>query len=157
MKILYNTPERLIVEHKPVWIAVFITLFSLIFIAVGLLMTRETLFGLVFVGVGLFFGVVFSLVFVKRTQVIFDRTAQTVELRRKSLQRYTRRDWDLRHFERAMVQSTTSDEGTKMYRPTLVFSGGMDAGKHPIVSSYQSGKGAQRLVDAINGWHSTAP
>ncbi len=39
-----------------------------------------------------------------------------------------------------------------MHRPVLILEKGMSSGRHPIVEAYVSGRGAQRMVDAVNSW-----
>jgi len=153
MKITRDTPEQLIIENNPIWLAVFLTLFSLIFIGIGLFMMREEFwFGLLFVGSGLIVGTLFSVIFIRRTQFIFDRPGNLVEMRRKSLLGFTNRTWELQYLDRAIVQSSRSSEGTTTYRAALVFDGGMDAGTHPITIVYSSGSGADRAANAVNHW-----
>ncbi|MEM6305267.1 MAG: hypothetical protein AAF744_11130 [Pseudomonadota bacterium] len=152
MKVLRDTPEQLIIENNPIWLAVFLTGFALIFLGIGLFtMSTDFWLGLAFVAGGVLAGTVFLISFVRRTQVIFDRPQNRVEMRRRSLLGYSTRSWALEHFARADVQSSRSDNSTT-YRAVMVFDGGMDAGTHPITLVYSSGSGAQRACDAINRW-----
>lgn len=152
MKIKRNTPTQLILENNPIWLAVFVTVFALTFTGIGLInLTAEPMMGAMFVGGGLFFGVVFNMVFVRRTQLILDATARSVELRRRSWFGYTRLTWDLQHLGPAHVQTSfPSDRQT--HRPAIDITGGMDAGTHPLTLVYSSGAGARRAVQAINTW-----
>lgn len=154
MKVLRDTPEKLIVEHNPVVLSVLLTLFGMVFVAIGLFtFPLAWWFGSIFLIVGLGIAIGFNMIFTRRTRVSFDRRTGQVTLRRKTFQRTINRTWNLADFDRAAVESTTMDGGTGT-RPTLIFSGGMDAGRHPIVRAYASGSGAQNIVTAINAWHS---
>ena len=152
MKINRNTPQQLIVENNPVWLAVILGVSTLIFVGVGLSKLSQDLWtGAAIIGAALVMGAIFNLAFVRRSQFIFDRPGNLVEMRRKSLVRYTKRSWELAHLERAIVQSSRSDD-TTTYRAALVFTDGMDAGTHPITLVYSSGRGASRAAEAINNW-----
>lgn len=156
MKVTRETPDQLIIENNPIWLAVFISVFALVFVAVGLfLMSTEFWMGVAFTGAGLVVGVVFNLAFTRRTQVIFDRPGNLVEMRRKSLLGYSKRSWHLEHLSGADVQSSRSDN-TTTYRAVMIIDGGMDAGTHPLTLVYSSGSGAQTAANAINRWlHAT--
>ncbi|MGC1495797.1 MAG: hypothetical protein WA790_08310 [Sulfitobacter sp.] len=152
MKVTRNTPDQLIVENNPIWLAVFVSSFALIFIVAGIFTVQsETFVGVAFIIGGLVIGSVFNIVFIRRTQVILDRPRNLVELRRKSLLGFKRRTWELGHLERADVQTSRSDD-SDTHRAVLVFSDGMDAGIHPITVVYTSGSGADRAASAINSW-----
>ena len=152
MKISRNTPEQLILDNNPIWLALFVTGFSLVFVAIGLANLGPTPgMGAAFIGGGLFFGVVFNMVFTRRTQLILDRPANKVELRRRSWFGYSRLSWELQYLQEAVVQTSRSGD-TDTHRAALVISGGMDAGVFPVTLVYSSGRGAKRARDAINGW-----
>lgn len=152
MKVTRDTPNQLIIENNPVWLAVFISVFALIFVGVGLfLMRQEFWMGVGFTLAGLVVGVIFNLAFTRRTQIIFDRPGNLVEMRRKSLLGYSKRSWALEHLSRADVQSSRSDN-TTTYRAVMISDGGMDAGTHPITLVYSSGSGADTAAGAINRW-----
>jgi len=156
MKVTRRTPDQLIVENNPVWMAIGISACSLLFVAIGVSMiTTELLIGLVFAGTGLLMGTVFILAFIRRTQLILDRPRNLVELRRKSMLRYLRMTWGLDELDRAILQTSNSGDSTT-YRVALRIDKGMDAGTHPVTLVYTSGTGGERAVDAINAWLSDA-
>ena len=155
MKVTHDTPEKLIIENNPIWLAIFISVFGMVFVAVGLfLMSQEFWMGLLFAGAGLVVIVVFNLAFTRRTQFIFDHPGNLVDMRRKSLLGFTNRTWSLEHLDRAVIQSSRSDNSTT-YRAALVFNGGMDPGTVPITIVYSSGSGAERAANAVNNWLAT--
>ena len=152
MKITRDTSDQLILENNPFWLALFISAFGLVFTAIGLfLISSEFWMGLTFTLSGLVVIVVFNLAFTRRTQFIFDRPANLVEMRRKSLLGYATRTWELAHLDRATIQSSRSNNSTT-YRAALVFSGGMEPGTVPITIVYSSGSGADRAANAVNNW-----
>jgi|TARA_R110002049_G_scaffold44333_3_gene129764 hypothetical protein len=152
MKITRDTPDQLIIENNPVLLAILLGLFALGFVGIGLFsLGDDTSLGLGFILGGMVFGGVFLAAFIRRSQVIFDRSTGRVEMRRKSVTGYRRRDWDLADLDRAIVERGPSD-GSMTYRTALVFTGGMDAGTHPITIVYSSGGGADRAAKAINRW-----
>lgn len=152
MKIITNTPDQLILENRPLWLAIFVTGFALLFVAIGLaILGPEPATGVAFVLGGLFFGVVFNMAFIRRTQLILDAPRTRVELRRRSWFGYKRWTWDLKYLERAVLETSRSGD-TDTHRAALIINGGMDEGVHPITLVYSSGRGAQRAKDAINNW-----
>ncbi len=97
------------------------------------------------------FFALFFWVFVRRNQLLLDRRAGTVTLRRRTLSRYSETIHDLDHLSRAIVQTSRGDD-SDTHRMALILSGGMDAGTHPFTAVYTSGTGARRAADAVNAW-----
>lgn len=156
MKVTRDTPNQLIIENNPVWLAVFVSLFAFLFIVVGIFIVQaETFVGIAFITGGLVIGSVFNLAFIRRTQLILDRPKNLVELRRRSMIGYKRRTWELGHLNQAIVQTSHSGD-TNTYRAALVFDDGMDAGTHPLTLVYSSGGGAKRASAAVNRWTSAS-
>lgn len=152
MKVTRDTPEQLIVENNPIWLAIFVSLFGLLFVGIGIAnLGNDPAMALPFILGGLGIAIGFNMIFIRRTQVILDAPRDLVELRRKSWLGYTRMTWQLRYLDRAVVQTSRSGD-SKTYRAALIIDGGMDAGTHPITLVYASGRGARRGADAINGW-----
>ncbi len=152
MKVIRDTSDQLIIENNPVWLAVFVSSFAVVFIGAGLFsLQSDTFVGVAFIIGGLVIGTVFNIAFIRRTQLILDAPRNLVELRRKSLLGYKRRNWELCYLDRAEVQVSHSGD-TDTYRAALIVTDGMDAGTHPITVVYYSGKGAKRAVTAINDW-----
>ncbi|MGJ8615259.1 MAG: hypothetical protein ACSHWS_00375 [Sulfitobacter sp.] len=156
MKVTRDTPDQLIIENNPVWLAVAVSAFAFLFIVVGLFTLQAEIFvGIAFIVGGSVIGIVFNLAFIRRTQLILNRTDNLVELRRKSLLGYKRRTWELEFLNSAIVQSSYSGD-TNTHRAALIFDDGMDAGTHPITLVYSSGSGAERAMTAINTWLATS-
>ena len=159
MKVTRNTPSQLILSNTPWFIGITLVFFILAFVGAGVFLASEggegILFGIFFAlfGGGMGFGAFCA--FVRRVQVILDRNNNSILIRRQSVFGYDAVEHELSHLSHAETESTTSrsDNGTStLYRPVLILDEGMSAGRHPIVEAYSSGRGAQRLVDAVNDW-----
>jgi len=159
MKVTRNTSSQLILSDTPWFIGTTLVLFILIFVGLGLFLMTDggeaILFGLIFAlgGGGLGFGAFCA--FVRRVEVIMDRDKDSIVIRRQSVFGYDAVEHVLSNLSHAEIESTTSrsNQGSsKLYRPVLILNKGMSAGRHPIVEAYSSGRGAQRLVDAVNTW-----
>ncbi len=152
MKVTRDTPDQLIIENNPIWLAIFVTAFGLLFFTMGLAnLGTDLKLALTFMAGGLGIAVVFNMAFVRRTQLILDHPRNHVELRRRSWFGYSKMTWEMRFLDRAIVETMHSGD-TPTNRAALVISGGMDAGTHPVTLVYSSGHGADRARDAINGW-----
>lgn len=151
MKPLTNTPDLLVLDHKP-WLMSLAMLAGLInFLGVGLnaLMEGEILFGVMFSGIGtLAWGGCF-LAFSRRVQLIFDARAGQIVKRKRSFFGYAQDVYPLAALRGAELEETRRD-GSSMYRPVLVLDGQANL---PVVSYYTSGSDPRRTVDAINAWH----
>ena len=142
MKVTRQTPDQLIISDTPWLIGIMLTLFILVFVGVGILsFADDPWFGLMFGGFGAGLGAVCLAVFVRRVQVILDRAADTLTIRRKSLFRYHSEQHQLSELSHAILEQTKANGGGTMYRATLVFDQGMSAGSHPITTAYSNGSG----------------
>lgn len=155
MKTLMNTPEMLILDHKPWVLSLGMLAGLLIFMGVGIgAMTQgEWLFGLMFAGIGgLTWGGCF-LVFAKRVQLIFDTQAGQIVKRKRSFFGYAQDVYPLDAFRGVKIEESRSD-GSTTYRPVLMFDGQPDL---PVVSYYTNGRQPHRTAQAINGWRDGNP
>ena len=159
MKVTRNTPSQLILSNTPWFIGITLVFFILAFVGAGVFLASEggegILFGIFFAlfGGGMGFGAFCA--FVRRVQVILDRNKNSILIRRQSVFGYDAVEHELSNLSHAETESTTSrsDNGTStLYRPVLILDEGMSAGRHLIVEAYSSGRGAHRLVDAVNDW-----
>ena len=159
MKVTRNTPNQLILSDTPWFIGIMLVFFILAFVGAGLFLASEggegILFGLFFALFGGGMGVGAFCAFVRRVQVILDRSQDRIMIRRQSVFGYDTVEHVLSNLSHAETESTISrsDKGTStLFRPVLILDEGMSAGRHPIVEAYSSGRGAHRLVDAVNDW-----
>ncbi|NSY39677.1 hypothetical protein [Leisingera sp. ANG59] len=159
MKITRNTPEQLILADTPWLIGIMLVFFILTFAATGLGMLSQggdlIWPGLLCTLAGGGMGTLAFCLFVRRVQVILDRPGGSIVIRRQSVFGYSQVEHRLADLSHAEVESTTSrsEDGPRtLYRPVLVLDGGMSVGRHPVVEAYTSGRGPQRLSEAINAW-----
>lgn len=153
MKVAEDTTQRLIIEDRPIALSLFLLLMVLAFGAVGAaLLFRGEIWGLMFIviGSGIPFG--FMFLFVRRVQVVFDRTENRVDFHRKNLLRSRHHDLPLADIARAELQVSKNLKGPDNYRAALVVDAGPNAGHHPITIAYTSGNDHARCVEAINTW-----
>ncbi|WP_246139477.1 hypothetical protein [Falsiphaeobacter marinintestinus] len=165
MTVPRNTHEQLIIADTPWLIGIALVFFIVAFGGAGafaaLAGIRDgdivlILFGAVFAVLGGGLGVGGLNVFVRRVQVIFDRTDNTLTIRRRTLFDYSEVHHPLTDLSHAKLEKTTGKKGGAMYRPVLVFDKGMSAGDHPIVQAFTNTGGPKRLVDAVNRWMTLA-
>lgn len=163
MKIIQDTPDLLIAEEMPWFIAVMLSLCLLLFVGVGLLVSSQTLLGAFVMG-GVGGGMCFAAIciFVERLQIILDARAGTATLRSRTILRHREEVLPLDDVLRATGESTLSGGDTssdpsrvrrRMYRPSLVLSDGAGGEVlRPITEIYDSSPASGKVVRAINDW-----
>jgi len=155
MNVKRNTPTQLIVENNPWFFAIIITFFALgmVVFSVTLMVQESILAGLFVLFVS---AIIFPLTLyfiVQRVQIILDTNSQTMTIRRRTLRKYTEVKHDLKHLSHAEIDTYHDPkDGSKTHCPIFVLSGGMSAGRHPMTSTHQSGRGPGRIVRAVNTW-----
>lgn len=154
MRIVRNTPEQLVLRSIPWIIAIMLSVFLLAVISFGLNSLFEgnrtdAFWGLLAIPL---FVSIFIMVFVRRDDLILDRSRNLLELRHSTFRGRTKIQHKLEHLKQAKLQSSRSNKGGTTYRIALVLDGGMDAGIHPVTPVYVSGNGAKHGVEAINAW-----
>lgn len=156
MKILHDTPDRLVIEDRPIVLAWILVGMIVVTSAIALWLLAEgdwTGLWLSVAPVG--FALAFF-VFVVRVQATFDRMAGLVTIETNSLRRRTRETLPLTDLRRADVQtylSTVAGPGrkrTKMSRPVLELAGAVEP--HPLMQTYVAGGGAAEVAASINRW-----
>lgn len=150
MKVKHDTPDLLVVEDTPWLIGAALILFVLMFAGAGLLLLAEgQSFGLLFllVGGGLGFGGFWA--FVRREQVILDRSAGEVVQRRRTIFGQTEERQPLAALCRAVIETHRSRKGGTSFRVELDFG---PNGQSPVVSYFTNGGGPARIAHAINDW-----
>ncbi len=159
MKVTTNTPALLIVEDRPVVIAVALIVFTLAFVGFGLFVLAEgEWLGALFLVLGGGMGIACFAIFVRRVQVVFhrvdaaDAAGAYVELRRRTVFGASKVRHPLSEVSHAELESSRSSDGPDTHRVVLVISEGQSAGRHPITFAYSSGSGHQRCKEAINDW-----
>lgn len=153
MKVTRDTPDQLILANTPWLLGCALVLFTMAFVGPGLLIMYDGVWqGAIFAIAGGGMGCIAFAAFVRRTQLILDRSNDSVTLRWRSVFGYKEVRHTLSNLARADLESTRGSKGGTLYRPVLILSEGMSAGRHPIVPSYTNGEGPRHMVDAVNGW-----
>lgn len=164
MKVTTNHPDVLIIEEMPWFIAIMLSLFTLVFAGIGLLVIPQTVLGgLVFLLVGGGLGFAGVGVFVERLQLILDAREGRVILRSRTIFRHRETVFDLSDLIRATGESTLSGGDTSsdparvrrpVHRPALVLRDGAGGAPllHPITEIYDSSRASAEVVRAINHW-----
>ncbi|MDU8927574.1 hypothetical protein RXV86_09275 [Alisedimentitalea sp. MJ-SS2] len=152
MKIRKNTDHTLIVENRPWFFAIMISVFILVFTGIGIgLLSSGELMGLVPLAVGLVMAPLFLYIFARRVQVVFYRPEGWVEIRRANLRGTSKIRYDIEEIQRAILESTQSDSST-LYRVTLMVEKGGVAGPVPLTQAYSNIGKHRQVTDAINAW-----
>ena len=150
MRIRTETPELLVLEDRPLLVALLLSAFLLIDAAVVVaLVSQGDWAGVAMLGLGiplLLAGFVF---FVRRTIVFLDRGTGLVTIRVASLIRQSEESLPLADVAGAEVQVNRSSKGSSTSVPVLLLRGG---GKRPLLSVSTSGRGPGRAAAAINRW-----
>lgn len=153
MRVSYRSDDLLIIDIQPWLIALALSIFILIFAGAGLaaLLSGEAL-GLVFLALGLGMGGLFVYIFVRRVQLVLDRSDNSLDIRRKTLRGMSHHTFRLEKLERAVVEVSHSSDGDT-YRVALVFGPGHDPDRIPVTGYYSSGRRRKdEIADAINAF-----
>ena len=152
MKVTRNTNDQLIVEDTPWFLGFALAVFTMCFMAIGVFTAVEgEMAGLILGAFGGGMGLLAMAVFIQRLQVIFDRLDGKVTFRRRNWRGYREVTHDLMHVEGAVIETTRSDNNT-LYRTSLLLTGGMSQGTHPLREAYTSGNAAEKVAEEINVW-----
>jgi hypothetical protein len=151
MKLRAESPDRLVLEDRPVITGILLALAILgncagaIFAA-----TEDLLIGLGVLAGVLIWGLAFW-AFVRRTIVILDRPSGMALRRVASVTGQTEDALPLDRITGAIVQShrSTGKSSSTTYRAALVVRG---AEPFPLTKVYSSGRGATRAAEAVNRW-----
>ncbi len=149
MKTLRETPDELVLTSRPWFLGIVISACLLGTLGFGLSALgtgngKDIFWGLFFIPLVLVLALV---VFVRRDDLILDRSRSVVEFRHATFLGRKRQQWPLSDVERAIVQTSRSEDG-KTHRVALV----MQSGAHPVTPVYSGGKGAENAVAQINRW-----
>lgn len=155
-----NTPDQLIIKSVPWAMAIMIaaTILALSGVSIYGFLTGNYLQGTIMFLAGPVFMGLFFVIFVRRDDLILDRTRNKIELRHATVFGRKTVIHALTDLEDAIVQTQKANRNSShsnnvpTHRLALVLSSGMDAGTHPVTENYMSGNGAQRAADVINAW-----
>ncbi len=162
MKVKRNTPQLLLVEEIPWFIAIMLFFFTMCFVAIGVFLLFEGVWaGLIFAIVGGGLGLGGMSVFVERLQLRLDANTGKAHLRRLTIFQRDEVVIPLEDIRRASGEATLSGSSNtdthrrrQLHRPSLVLDDGTGEGEvlQPITDVFSSGGGAAILVRAVNEW-----
>ena len=116
MRVTRNHPDQLILSDTPWFIAIMLSLFILVFVGVGVALVLDGIWaGLIFALGGGGIGAVVFVAFVRRVQVIFDVSSDTITIRRRSVLGYSEVQHKLSNCSGAVLEHTASSKGGTLY------------------------------------------
>lgn len=150
MRVKSETPDLLVLEDRPVFVAALLAAFVLAdAAAVVALAGQGEWAGVAMLGLGIPLLLGAGYLFIRRTIVFLDRPGNRVTIRVATFRGQTENSLPLDSVRGAEVQvSRSSDNGTTQ-RAALVLEGGA---RRELTQVYTSGGGAGRAVAAINRW-----
>lgn len=150
MRLRTETAQLLVLEDRPILIALLLSAFLLIDIAAvfGLASQGEWA-GVGMLGLGIPLMLAGFVFFVRRTIVFFDRGAGLVTIRVASLIGQKEDSLPLSDVIGAEAERNPSSKGGSTARPVLLLTEGR---KRPLLSVSTSGRGPGRAAAAINRW-----
>ncbi len=158
MKITRQTHSQLVLEYRPWPLTIGLSLFILFFVAAGVTMlVRGDPFGLVYVFGGGGIGLLCLLVFVERLQLILDRQAGEVCMRRRTLRGYHQDVQPLNSLLGARVEISQSRGREPSSRLVLVFETPAGPIARPLAGVSVTGSGVGPAATAVNDWLGVAP
>ncbi|QJF52647.1 hypothetical protein [Roseobacter ponti] len=155
MKIIEDTPDRLVFESRPVLFAFMAAAMALALTAaaIGLFTSGAPGRGLLLTACLVLLAVPMIFVTFERVRVIFDAREGICTLRRRNLRGDGTRTHKLSTVIRAMVQTRKGDgESSDAHRIALVIGADTAANRHPLTRFHVSGPAAETATDRINAW-----
>ncbi|HEY6919657.1 MAG TPA: hypothetical protein VI412_10350 [Tabrizicola sp.] len=150
MRISIDAPDRLVITHRPVTLAVVLGLIFLLFLWVALALWQEgNWFGTTVMLSGALVVGLLGAALIRRTDLILDRRAGEADLRHATLFRKTHMRWPLSEVTGAQVQQAFSRNGTHTHRPALSLSGGR---VQPLTPNFSHGPAPREVATAISRW-----
>lgn len=155
MRIKTDTPELLVLEDRPLMVALLLSAFVLLDVAAvfGLAAQGEWA-GVAMLGLGIPLLLAGFFFFVRRTIVFFDRGAGLVTIRVATLVSQKDETLSLADVTGAEVRRNPSSKGGSTALPILRLRGG---GSKALLSVSTSGGGPGRAAAAINRWLGAKP
>lgn len=150
MRVKTETPELLVLEDRPLLVALLLSAFLMMDAAAvfGLAAHGEWA-GVAMLGLGIPLVLAGFVFFVRRTIVFFDRGTGMVTIRIASLIGQKEDSLPLAEVIGAEVQRNPSSKSGSTARPVLLLQGGA---RRPLLSVSTSGRGPGRAAAAINRW-----
>ncbi len=155
MKIIEDTPDRLVFESRPFLFALMATAMTVTLTAVSFTVFTSGAPGkaLLLAACLVVLAVPMILATFERIQVIFDARAGICTLRRRNLRGDGTRVHKLDEVSRAMVQARKGDgDSDDAHRVALVIGADTAGNRHPLTRFHISGPAAKMATDRINAW-----
>lgn len=156
MQVIKDTPARLVLEERPWVLGSVLIIGILVLLALALALSGETLWLTVGFGLAAALLAVCFAVFVKRVIVIFDRDAEALVIRSRSLMGQGERTIALSDIIAAEVETSrstsTSSNGSRTSSITHRAVLATRSGPIPLTDIFSSGSGAEIDAAAINRW-----
>lgn len=153
MRIVEDTPERLVLHHHPRWLVLASALVLALILYAYLSTMNDGDQGLshLIAGIGLAW-LVAALVLIQRTRATFDRRSRQITIRRQAVLRRSVAELPFAAVRRAEIQSRVpwfNRRLRKVHRAALELT---DGNRVPLSPHYSEGPGSGRAVQAINRW-----
>jgi hypothetical protein len=155
----HQSPERLVLLHRPVLLCAVLCAGTLALLAVGMWNMAQgdwakaalaLLSALGVAGPAIWFAA-------ERVDVVFDANKDRVTISTRRLSGAQHETHPLQRVQRAMVQTHIGQsDSARAHRVALVMDPGKAEDRLPLTMGYASGRGATDLVDRINGWLDSA-
>lgn len=151
MKISMNTPDHLVIVHRPWFSAMALLIFTAVFGAIAAYLMQQGISGAALFLLGPALGVLFLLVFLRQTRVVFSRIEGTVEAERRALLSRQVQSMRLDQIEKVALQQTRSGTGPA-YRVVLLGSKDSPQRRLPLADHYTASRSPSNVAQAINDW-----
>lgn len=166
MKVTHSSQDKLIIDHVPWLLSIGLVFLILLFVGIGLTpiaFSNELaswFFGFMFIFVGGGLWLMALELFARRLQFVFDRTADLISIRRKSVFTDKVINHKLSRLEEARIQQSFAENGQPMQRPVLILlskkADKLVRRTVPLHHYYTSGSGPEAVCEAVNIWLSQA-
>lgn len=153
MKVKCENRDSLIIEERPWFAGIAISLMFLFFTGIALASVIEGAWGGLISLVGSALAALAFYAFVRRTMVIFEPMLGTFKIRQKWVNGYKEEVYSLEKLRYADVETRESYKNNKLkktFRLILVMSPDNDPLKITVTEHFSGGSGAQKCADAIN-------
>jgi len=151
MKVIENTPEKLVLYYHPVTFIVLPAIFLVLCIWVAIRQASQGSWSDValVLGFGTIFMAGFGGIFYRKVRLTLDRTTGTITHAKTVFFRDSVKTYPLDDLEGATVDTTYQGD-TVMYRAVLQFH---SIDPVPVTRAYMSGPNGTEVYEAIMAWH----
>lgn len=157
MKVIEQTPDRLTLEDRPIFLGIFMAVFILGFAWRGIMDAIAGDFAAAFIPLVIVVGMTaltFGLL-IEVVQLRFDRTEGLIRLRRTKASGTREESFPLSEFRAAEVESRRAfGSGSRRHEAThrAVLVLGADQRRVPLTKTFAKGQSAEATATAINRW-----